>query len=193
MSDLDEVAAILGTAFVSEPHVRHLVGPNGVEPGVITQFMRLMLEHVFIPLENVWLTDDRASAMVGAPPGCWRVSDEAVMALAGPLTELVGADHLPAFLRAVEAAEAAHPEQEHWYGVFLGTMPDRRRKGSGSGMLNFIIDECDQLGLPFYLETAKAENVALYERFGFRVVQTISLPDDGPLLWTMWREPCAHH
>ena len=40
---------------------------------------------------------------------------------------------------------------------------------------------------PAYLESSNVRNVPLYQRFGFEVIQEISLPEDGPALWTMLR------
>ena len=33
------------------------------------------------------------------------------------------------------------------------------------------------------------ENIGYHERFGFRVTGEIQLPDGGPSLWPMWRDP----
>ena len=52
-----------------------------------------------------------------------------------------------------------------------------------------VLVHCDREGLPCYLESSKERNVPFYRRHGFEVVQEVSLPGDGPSIWTMWREP----
>jgi hypothetical protein len=46
---------------------------------------------------------------------------------------------------------------------------------------------------PAYLESSNVRNVPLYQRFGFEVIQEISLPEDGPALWTMLRPYASVH
>ena len=48
---------------------------------------------------------------------------------------------------------------------------------------------CDADYAPAYLESSNPENIGYYERFGFRVTGEIQLPDGGPSLWPMWRDP----
>jgi hypothetical protein len=52
-----------------------------------------------------------------------------------------------------------------------------------------VLERCDRDGVPAYLESSKERNVVLYERHGFRVVEQLRLPKDGPPIWRMWREP----
>ena len=48
----------------------------------------------------------------------------------------------------------------------------------------------DQAGLPCYLITAKRENLAFYERFGFEVADdALPLVPNGPTSWGMRRPP----
>jgi GNAT superfamily N-acetyltransferase len=59
----------------------------------------------------------------------------------------------------------------------------RRGEGIGTALLRHRLD---RVRGPAYLESSKHENLALYERFGFVLRETIHLPD-GPDLWPMWR------
>jgi hypothetical protein len=43
--------------------------------------------------------------------------------------------------------------------------------------------------VPCMLETEKEANVPYYERHGFVVAESGTLPLDGPHFWTMWRDP----
>ena len=75
----------------------------------------------------------------------------------------------------------SRPHEEFWYLAGVGAV--RRGEGIGTALLRHRLD---QVRGPAYLESSKRENIALYERFGFELRETISLPD-GPDLWPMWR------
>jgi hypothetical protein len=47
----------------------------------------------------------------------------------------------------------------------------------------------DAEGAPAYLEASNPANVPLYERYGFCVVGAFTLPDGGPDVVRMWRQP----
>jgi GNAT superfamily N-acetyltransferase len=84
--------------------------------------------------------------------------------------------------------EERHPKAPHWYLSVLGTEPGHQGEGLGSTVLQPVLDECDRLEIPAYLETGTERNVGFYARHGFRVMERIELPD-GPPMWLMWREP----
>ena len=85
---------------------------------------------------------------------------------------------------------ARHPKEPHWYLHFLGTEPARQGRGIGSAVLKPMLDTCDAQGLPAYLEATSERNRSLYMRNGFEDHgEPLRLPDDGPLMFPMWREP----
>ena len=79
---------------------------------------------------------------------------------------------------------------EHWYLAVLGVDPSSQGRGFGPHLMAPVLDRCDREGTPAYLETDTEQNVALYERHGFRVTGELTLPGgDEPTVWLMWRDP----
>lgn len=89
----------------------------------------------------------------------------------------------------VRSIERRHPAEPHWYLAVLGTDPSVRGKGFGQALMQSRLSCCDADHAPAYLESSKADNVPYYERFGFTVTGEITLPNGGPTLWPMWRDP----
>lgn len=71
----------------------------------------------------------------------------------------------------------------------IGTDPAWRGHGFGQALLWSRLEQCDRENVPAYLESSKKANIAYYERFGFEVTATITIPGGGPDLWSMWRAP----
>ena len=101
------------------------------------------------------------------------------------------ATNLRTTLRLLALMESKHPRQPHWYLATLGTAVEQQGKGVGSALMRPVLEHCDAEGIPCYLESSKERNVPFYRRHGFEVVEEVPLPGDGPMLWTMWREPTA--
>lgn len=80
-----------------------------------------------------------------------------------------------------------HPQSRHWYLRYAGVVPDAQGKGWGGLALKAGIAMAEADGLPIYLETAKLENVGLYQRFGFAITQEWDVPGGGPHFWGMMR------
>lgn len=75
------------------------------------------------------------------------------------------------------------------YLQILGVGPDHQGQGHGGALLRALIDECEVSHRHLYLETETESNVALYEKFGFRVVKKITLPIVELPMWEMDRAP----
>jgi hypothetical protein len=59
------------------------------------------------------------------------------------------------------------------------------------GLLAANLARIDAVNMPAYLESTNPGNIQRYESVGFEVFETFGLPDDGPTVTTMWREPSA--
>ena len=51
------------------------------------------------------------------------------------------------------------------------------------------LERADRNGHPAYHEATTPRSRALYERHGYVTIGEFTLPEDGPTLWRMWREP----
>lgn len=125
------------------------------------------------------------------PPGAMPMRGARLAALtARTAGALVTARNRRTGLRLLDAVSKAHPDEPHWYLALLGVDPAFQGRGLGGELLRPALARCDETGVPAYLETQKFENLAFYERFGFRVTRELAV-DDSPTIWLMWREPVA--
>jgi ribosomal protein S18 acetylase RimI-like enzyme len=96
---------------------------------------------------------------------------------------------VPASVQVMELMEKHHPTEPHWYLMLIGSDPSVRGAGFGQALMRSRLDRCDAERVPAYLENSNPNNESYYLRFGFEIMGEIRLPDDGPTMWPMWREP----
>lgn len=80
------------------------------------------------------------------------------------------------------------PRPHAHFGPF-GVLPELQGRGIGSLVLSEYTRRLDAAGEDSYLETEKPENVALYSRFGFEVIEEAEVL--GVPNWFMWRDAGA--
>jgi len=186
-ADLVETSMVLARAFHDDPIMNWMVPDNEDRQRRLPRFFRATIRYACARVEAELLTeDDRVlGAALWAPPNKWKA------------TTLGGLRSLPAYVWAlgprskagaqiVEAMQKHHPPEPHWYLALIGTEPFAQGSGVGSELINTQLARCDQAGEPVYLEASKEANVPYYQKFGFKVISEIKLPD-GPSEWGMWR------
>ncbi len=137
----------------------------------------------------VWLTPGDTATSVWIPPSGTDFSHEQEAVVEATIAEMLGAD-AARVLSAFELFEHAHPRGEpHFFLSLLGTRTEQRGRGYGLDLLADNLRRIDDTGMPAYLEASNLANVALYERHGFEVHGSFTLPGDGPEVVTMWRRP----
>ncbi len=137
----------------------------------------------------VWTTPAHEAVSVWLPPGCPELNEADEQRLEIMLEEMMG--ERAQLVREVFACFAAsHPsDRDHFYLSVLGTHPQHRGVRMGMDLLAANLAAIDALRMPAYLESTNPRNIGRYESVGFEVHGTFDLPDNGPTVTTMWREP----
>nr|WP_181718651.1 GNAT family N-acetyltransferase [Pedobacter sp.]QJS06231.1 GNAT family N-acetyltransferase [Pedobacter sp.] len=68
-----------------------------------------------------------------------------------------------------------YPKHSYYYLWFLGVQKEAQNKGTGSKLLNDIIQESLYLNKPIYLETSTIKNIPWYSKFNFVIYNEIDL------------------
>jgi GNAT superfamily N-acetyltransferase len=135
------------------------------------------------------MTPGYEAVSVWVPPGCPELNEADEGKLGPMLVDLVG-ERAELLMEVFECFEAAHPRtRDHYYLSLLGTHTDHRGSGLGMTLLAANLARIDAIGMPAYLESTNPGNLQRYASVGFEVFGTFDLPDDGPTVTTMWREP----
>lgn len=143
-----------------------------------------------MPYGSVWLAegDDRIEAVAVVMDSEVAIPSEVIAAVMSSRAALEGHRHA-ASLAADEITATLEPPGRHFVLAAIGTVPARQRRGLASRLLDAMLSTADQDGVPTYLETSAASNVAFYAARGFVVTAECVVPGGGPPVWGMTREP----
>jgi GNAT superfamily N-acetyltransferase len=78
---------------------------------------------------------------------------------------------------------------ESWYLSIVGIKPEFQGKGLGAQLINEVLKETDELGLPTYLETFTPRNISFYNRLGYEMTASFLEPLTNATYWVLVREP----
>ena len=188
-ADVARVGALLARAFAEDPLMCYAI-PDARQRRRLLPWLIGLTVRDACSYGAVYATAGFEGAAVWLPPGRarrtpWRMLRAGM--LAAPL-------RIPwsvlRRLAAVEArAQALHERyapEPHWYLAQIGVEPAQQRQGIASRLLQPMLAYLDAQALPCYLETENEQNVAIYERYGFRVVAT-DASEAGPHIWALLR------
>lgn len=187
--DRDAAAAVLANAFAEDPVFRYILGPEADADQRLRHLFGASLDaELRKETHLVQQTADGHGVALWHDIDEWRTPPrELVRSL--PATLRAFGFALPRALRVLLSAEKVHPAEPHVHLAFIGTRNGHKGKGHGSALLGSMTDWCDQQGVPAYLESTNPMNDAWYARFGFEARGEVPLPDNAPVITTMWRDP----
>jgi len=190
-----EASRSLAAAFFDDPTSRFLLPREQSRDRWLRLIHEASLRHV-LPEGHVQTIDgDEVSGVIGVvPPGRYPLPTTRFLRHLVPIILRLPTGGFP-LGRAVRALQAQgmidrlHVKEPHWYVAVLGVLPERQGEGLGRALLDPPLARADRDRLPTYLETSNERNLTFYGRFGFEVMQEVSIPGGGPPVWTMLRQP----
>ena len=182
--DSDEVVSILVGAFHDDPTWSWAFPDPALRAEQHKRLWRLFVDGA-MRFPWVWLTKGNTATSVWIPPLETEFSGEQEAALEPAITEMLG-PKASRVLHALEMFDQAHPRGvPHFFLSLLATVPEHRGHGYGLRLLTENLRQIDEAGMPSYLEASNPANVPLYMRHGFEVLDSFTVPEGGPEVFTM--------
>ena len=188
-ADAPKVSAVLARAFDDDPFANWACAQDSRRSRRIYDFLDFANRKLTLPYREVYTTGEYHGGAPWTPPGRWKMGMvQQVLALPA-FIRATSLRRLPAVMGGINAVEKKHPQEPHYYLLALGVEPALQGKSIGTQLMAPVLAMCDRDGTGAYLESSKEVNVPLYERNGFKVTEEFVVPNGGPKIWLMWRDP----
>ena len=184
---------ILSEAFYDNPISVYLI-PDGSERKAKLKYIYEYAIRYDILYGEVFATSSNLEGIAG-----WRPSENAyttvkrqIMSGGPKVISKLGMDFYNKSKHLQEFTDLIHKKNtpfKHWYLDQIGVDPKFQGKGYAGILLKAVFARSDQEGLPIYLETHKEINVAIYQHYGFKLLEEITISDTDIRLRAMLKEP----
>ena len=188
--ELNGVSKILADAFAEDPIWKELIKDlgNDFDTSIIYKVpIRYCLRYgkVYATSEKLegimaFTTQDRAS-MSG-----WTIIRSGTILTSLKLGMKFGKKMLRIF-KVIEEDRKNLDIGSFYYINIIGVAPESQGQGFGGKLLRALIEKAEKEGKSIYLETETEENVKFYEKFGFKLMKKITLPEINVSMWEMIR------
>jgi GNAT superfamily N-acetyltransferase len=183
---LGALAAVFGRAFVDEPMMRWPMGacddPVELCTLCFSYFLEVALDVGLVTEAGpgrgaaVWIPPDRFETWAEHPWNQPRIS---------ALTD-DGGRRYDAFWQWVDRNS---PSGRLWQLDSIAVDPQAQGRGYGGALILAGLTAARSDGAGAFLSTGTERNVSIYARYGFRVVDDLCAPGDGPRVWFMRWDP----
>jgi ribosomal protein S18 acetylase RimI-like enzyme len=185
-ADAETLRRVLARAFTTDPVMSWIFRDDATRTDDLALLFTAAVR-AYVPKGLSYTTEDLAGAALWTPPGEWQMPPEFIAEMGPLMTARFDGETISRLLEFVGAMDRAHPTAPHYYLACLATDAGRQGQGIGAANMRPVLSLADSEGVPCYLESSNERNVPLYERNGFETTQIVTIGDDGPPVWLMWR------
>ncbi|MFG2991703.1 hypothetical protein ACGFZK_20825 [Streptomyces sp. NPDC048257] len=180
-----DLSDLLATSFQEDALTRWMIPGARLRAELLPGFFRVFVE-LSAAYDGVLTSPDGDAVLLFLPPG----AEPDDTALDAAFAAVLGV-HTDAMRTIAGLQEQAHPRgAAHYYVSFGAVRPGRQHSGLMSGLLGEVVARADAEGVACYVEASSPGGQAASRRAGFEVLgPDIALPEGGPVLRPMWRDP----
>ena len=184
-TEVAELASVVAKAMLNNPiHLAIFDNAGERSERMQTKMFTSVLKLPSCNLFSAKLGDRVVGVMNYYKTGCCQISPLRTLAMLPGLSTTLGSK-LPRVLTWKSSWAKHDPKAPHLHFGPLAVLPAFQGKGIGTALLTHFCQLADAEKTSSYLETDKEENVRLYEKFGFSVVDSATI--FGVRNWFMWR------
>lgn len=181
--DVEQIIDSIVLAFSSDPLARWVYPSPQQYLKSFPDFVKIFAGKAF-EQQTVYYTDNYSGAALWLPPQSQPNSD----AIDIYLQQTISHEQQEKVFAVFEQMSHYNPQEPHWYLALVGVDSTQQRQGYGSALIEPVLKKCDRQQQLAYLESSSPESRSLYERHGFKVMETIQI-DDSPPIFPMVRYP----
>ena len=184
--DARRIGDITAEAFRNDPFNLWLFGKFAG----IRNLFHVQARRIYVPRGYSYSLGDEGACMWMLPGGEASFSLRDYAAFALPTLFRCGPGAVARGIRTGDAMAQCHPAFDHAYLFSIGLRPAAQGKGLGRKLIRPVLDACDRMQLPAYLENSNPANTGFYTSCGFEPFGVPIHPEPGsPPLVPMVRQP----
>ncbi len=190
--DVPCAAGVHTRAFLDDPFTLYALQDTKCRADQLHFLMALTLRYT-VRFGVLHATPKMEGVAAWIPPGAPRESNWRMLQV-GALGALwhIGLRVIGLYQAVVKLTDPLHDRfapEPHWYLSQLGVEPKLQGQGIGQRLLAPTLERADLERKSIYLETLNPRALSFYEKMKFRVCERVNLPEGGPPIWSMRRDP----
>lgn len=174
VDDKPLIIDILSKSFDDNKSVNYIVKQDGKRLKRINALMDYSFE-VCNAFGEVFLSEDKKACALVLFPDQKRTTLKSILLDAKLILSCVGIDNISKAMSRESKINKLKPKDDMYYLWFIGVDPEYQHTGTGTKLLNEVIEDSTRKERPIYLETSTLTNLPWYKRFGFNIYNELDL------------------
>lgn len=167
-NDKELVLDILTASFAENKSVNYIIKPDRKRNTRIRSLMSYSFD-ICMMFGEVYLSNDSKACALILFPEKKRFTIKATLLDIKLVINCIGLDRVGKAMNRENLIKSQYPLVPFYYLWFIGVFPSEQGKGTGSFLLQEVINESEKLSKQIYLETSTLKNIPWYTKFGFKI------------------------